>query len=171
MKDVFVQLSLYNCWANRQLLDYIAAIREELPQPQGTGSGSLLSILLHMWDAESVWWQRMKLFERIDRPGSGFDGHLEQLSGLLQAQNRQWAEWVSVSGEHVFAHVFQYWNSNREQIKQPIFEMLLHLFNHGTYHRGQLVLILKQMGCKKVPKTDFILWSRAERKKRSARSR
>jgi uncharacterized damage-inducible protein DinB len=38
--------------------------------------------------------------------------------------------------------------------------MLLHLFNHGTYHRGQLVNQLRQLGIAKIPPTDFIIWSR-----------
>jgi uncharacterized damage-inducible protein DinB len=38
--------------------------------------------------------------------------------------------------------------------------MLLHLFNHNTYHRGQLVTMLRQLGMDKIPATDFIVWSR-----------
>jgi uncharacterized damage-inducible protein DinB len=38
--------------------------------------------------------------------------------------------------------------------------MLLHLFNHGTYHRGQLVTMLRELGIEKIPPTDFIVWSR-----------
>ncbi|MGZ3851281.1 MAG: DinB family protein [Flavisolibacter sp.] len=38
--------------------------------------------------------------------------------------------------------------------------MLLHAFNHGTYHRGQLVNMLRQLGVDKIPGTDFIAWSR-----------
>jgi uncharacterized damage-inducible protein DinB len=36
-------------------------------------------------------------------------------------------------------------------------QMLLHVFNHGTYHRGQLINILRQAGVEKVPETDFIV--------------
>jgi uncharacterized damage-inducible protein DinB len=38
--------------------------------------------------------------------------------------------------------------------------MLLHVFNHGTYHRGQLVTMLRQLGIENIPATDFIVWSR-----------
>ncbi|MGZ3844574.1 MAG: DinB family protein, partial [Flavisolibacter sp.] len=57
-------------------------------------------------------------------------------------------------------HVFQYQNTKKEQFKQPIYQMLLHAFNHGTYHRGQLVNMLRQLGVDKIPGTDFIAWSR-----------
>ncbi len=55
---------------------------------------------------------------------------------------------------------FDYENSKGEQFKQPIFQMLLHVFNHGTYHRGQLVTMLRQLGVENIPATDFIVWSR-----------
>jgi uncharacterized damage-inducible protein DinB len=62
--------------------------------------------------------------------------------------------------EHHLDHVFQYQNKKGEQFKQPLYQMLIHLFNHGTYHRGQIVTILHQLGIKKIPQMDFIVWSR-----------
>jgi uncharacterized damage-inducible protein DinB len=38
--------------------------------------------------------------------------------------------------------------------------MMLHVFNHGTYHRGQLVNMLRQLGIEKIPPTDFSVWSK-----------
>ena len=39
-----------------------------------------------------------------------------------------------------------------------IYQMLVHVFNHSTYHRGQLINMLRQLGIEKVPTTDFALW-------------
>jgi len=38
--------------------------------------------------------------------------------------------------------------------------MLTHVFNHGTYHRGQLITMARQLGVEKLQQTDFIIWSR-----------
>ena len=113
-----------------------------------------------MLDAESIWWQRMKLQERIVLPSDSFNGNMKELSSNLLNQNRQWHEWVMNANEHQLQHVFQYQNSKREQFKQPIYQMILHVFNHGTYHRGQLVNILRQLEVNSIPQTDFIVWSR-----------
>ena len=43
---------------------------------------------------------------------------------------------------------------------QPLYQLLLHVFNHATYHRGQLVTILRQLDVQNIPQTDFIAWSR-----------
>jgi uncharacterized damage-inducible protein DinB len=57
-------------------------------------------------------------------------------------------------------HVFQYYNTKRELFKDPTWQMLLQVFNHGSYHRGQLVNMLRQLGVEKIPQTDFIVWGR-----------
>jgi uncharacterized damage-inducible protein DinB len=42
-----------------------------------------------------------------------------------------------------------------------VVDVFLHVLNHGTYHRGQLVNMLRQLGIEKIPQTDFIVWSRS----------
>ncbi len=161
MKEILSQLSAYNIWANQLLFDIINQLPEEKQKQEVSSSfKTLFATVLHLLDAESIWWQRMKLQERIVRPSENFSGDFKVLSNLLLQQNRQWKEWIQNAGEHQLQHVFQYQNSKREQFKQPVYQMLLHVFNHGTYHRGQLVNMLRQLGVEKIPATDFIEWSR-----------
>lgn len=161
MKEMLTQLSAYHLWANQLLLQAILLLPEEQQQKQVGGSfPSLHLTLLHMWDAESIWWQRMKLQERVAFPSQSFEGDTSEIITALLAQNKQWNDWVSTQHELVFQHVFLYQNSRKENFKQPIYQMLLHLFNHGTYHRGQLVNQMRQLGLQKIPQTDFIVWSR-----------
>jgi uncharacterized damage-inducible protein DinB len=161
MKEILVQLSTYNIWSNQLLFDLINQQPEE-KQKQALPSSftSLYKTVLHMWNAESIWWQRMKLLERIFIPAENFDGDMKELCSQLLSQNRQWNEWTTAANEHQLQHVFQYQNTKREQFKQPIYQMMIHVFNHGTYHRGQLVNMLRQLGVEKIPSTDFIEWSR-----------
>ena len=65
------------------------------------------------------------------------------------------------ASEANIVHVFAYQNSKRELFKQPVYEVLLQLFNHQTYHRGQLTNMLRQLGIDKIAATDFIVFSRA----------
>jgi uncharacterized damage-inducible protein DinB len=88
---------------------------------------------------------------------------MQELTIELLQQNRQWIEWINAASEAALDHVFQYQTSRKEQFKQPISQMLLHVFNHGTYHRGQLVNMLRQLEVEKIPQTDFIVWSRMKR--------
>lgn len=164
MKELLRQYAAYNTWAHQKLVNLIVALPEEKHKAEVPGShGSLYHTVLHMWDAESAWWQRMKLHERIIRPSENFNGSMRDVSNGLISQSRLWEEWVAHASELALEHVFQYQSMNGTQYKQPIWQMLLHVFNHGTYHRGQLINILRQLGVTKLPPTDFILWSRGRK--------
>jgi uncharacterized damage-inducible protein DinB len=161
MKEILVQMSAYHLWANSLLLDAINQLPEERQKQEVRSSfGGLFKTVLHMLDAESTWWQRMKLQERIIIPSDSFAGDMKELSNNLLHQNKQWQEWIVNASEHQLQHVFMYQNSKREQFKQPVYQMVLHVFNHGTYHRGQLVTILRQLEVNSIPQTDFIVWGR-----------
>ncbi len=161
MKELLVQYAAYNIWANQLLLDVINVLPEEKQKQEIVSSfPSLYKTVLHMLDAESIWWQRLKLQEHIIRPSDSFNGDLKMLSSNLLLQNKQWSEWLNNTNEVMLQHQFKYQNTKRESFKQPIYQMLLHLFNHGSYHRGQLVTMLRQAGVVKIPPTDFIVWSR-----------
>jgi uncharacterized damage-inducible protein DinB len=161
MKEILQQLAAYNIWANALLMEILKKLPGELHQKEIPSSfNSLEKTVLHMWNAESVWWQRMKLQERITGPMDNFNGKMEDAIEGLMLQNKQWNEWINKAQEHHLQHVFQYQNFKGEQFKQPIYQMLLHLFNHGMYHRGQIVNMLRQLGVDKIPQTDFIVWSR-----------
>lgn len=161
MKEILQQLALYNTWANNLLLGAIKDLPQEFHEKETASSfNSLQKTILHMWNAESIWWQRMKLQERINEPMENFKGNLQDAITGLAEQNRQWKEWIANASDHQLNHVFQYQNKKGEQFKQPLYKMLVHLFNHGTYHRGQLVTMLRQLGINKIPQTDFIVWSR-----------
>ncbi|HVE60593.1 MAG TPA: DinB family protein [Chitinophagaceae bacterium] len=161
MKEFLRQFAVYNIWANSLLKDVIIALPEEIQLREIPSSfGSLHKTILHMWDAESTWWQRTKLQERIIIQSEGFTGNTKQaFSGLLH-QNQEWNEFIINAQERQLQHELIYRNSKREQFKQPVFQILLHIFNHGSYHRGQLVNMLRQLGVDKIPQTDFIVWSR-----------
>ena len=161
MKEILQQLAAYHIWANELLLEAVKKTPESLHQKEIPSSfTSLLKTVVHMWNAESIWWQRMKLQERIIEPKDSFNGNMTDAVEALMQQGKQWKDWIFHSQEHHLDHVFQYQNFKGEQFKQPIYQMLLHLFNHGTYHRGQIVTMLRQLEIDKIPQTDFIVWSR-----------
>ncbi len=164
MKELLKQYAAYNNWASQRILDVILALPEE-KQIAGVASSypSLYKTVFHMWDAESIWWQRLKLQEHIIRPSENEKATMQDVAtGLLQ-QSRQWEEWVSGASDLSLDHVFQYQNTKREVFKMPVYQMVHHVFNHGTYHRGQLITILRQLGADKLPGTDFSLWTRGRK--------
>lgn len=161
MKEILIQLAAYNSWANQKLITCILALPEEKWQQTIPNSfDSFEKTLLHMWDAESNWWQRLKLQENIIPPSANFRGSVRELTSALQHQNKLWESWIGNASPAALEHVFMYQNSKREPFKMQVVQMLIHVFNHGTYHRGQLVTMLRQIGIDKIPMTDFAIWVR-----------
>ena len=107
MKEQLQQLSAYHVWANQLLLDLINNLGEEKQHREVASSfNSLYKTVLHMLDAESIWWQRMKLQEHIRIPSQEFTGNMKELSAALLQVNRQWVEWISNASEKLIQHPF-----------------------------------------------------------------
>ena len=157
MKQILQQYTAYNIWANQRIFDCINNLSDDqIDREIASSFSSIKKTVLHIWDAESIWWQRLKLSEKIIRPSEEFTGNFTELVKKLDQQSTEWKDWVDNATEVQLQHVFAYQNTKKEQFKQPVYEMLLHLFNHGTCHRGQLVTMLRQLGIDKIPPTDVM---------------
>lgn len=161
MKELLQPFAEYNYWANKRITDAILQMDEATHQQHVPNSfTNLYATILHMWDAESIWWQRMKLHEKLLIPSQTFNPNMKEAINGLISQSQLWADFVTSASEMKLLHVFEYKNSHKEIFRQPLNEVVLHVFNHGTYHRGQLVTMMHALGQAKIPPTDFIVWSR-----------
>jgi uncharacterized damage-inducible protein DinB len=163
MKELLQQYAAYNVWANNILLERIKKLSEEQINKEIASSfPSLYKTTVHLWFAEDIWWQRMQLVENIVVAANSFTGGFSELCSHLYKQNQQWAAWVNAASNNQLNQVFAYMR-NKEQNKMKVHDMLLHLFNHATFHRGQLVTLLRQLGEDKIPATDFVAWCRLQK--------
>jgi uncharacterized damage-inducible protein DinB len=161
MKQLLQQYAAYNLWANKIITDKLSQISTEVLYKEMNDSfGGIYKTVVHLLDVESIWWQRLKLQEHVEWPGKNFKGNFEELSQQLLLLSKQWSDWVHAANDINLTHVFGYQNSKKEFFKQPVYEMLMHLFNHQTFHRGQIITMLRQNGIEKIPRTDFIVFSR-----------
>jgi uncharacterized damage-inducible protein DinB len=161
MKELLLSYASYNVWSNTKLIETSLLLPETIQQQLVKSSfATLTQTWQHIWDAESGWWQRLQLAEHTIFPSSIKPHSLAEISPALLHQSKLIEEWVKQSNELQLQHVSAYQNTKKEQFKQPVWQILLHVFNHGTYHRGQVVTILRELGVGKIPPTDFIFWAR-----------
>jgi uncharacterized damage-inducible protein DinB len=161
MKEILKQYAAYNAWANLKLCEAILSLSPELQQKEVVSSFPNLHLtVLHMWDASSIWWQRMKMQENVVAPSINFRGSTQEAVHGLQQQDRLWEEWVANANDMSLEHVFKYYKTKSEYYKQPVHQVVMQVMNHGTYHRGQIVMMLRQLGFLKIPQTDFVVWCR-----------
>jgi uncharacterized damage-inducible protein DinB len=147
-------------WAD----DIMFAAISEVPPGQldhdfGSSFKSLFGTLNHVYLAELVWLKRIQ-----GNPGTKI-ADLEapaDLSALGQAWpelHRAWIDWSrSMSDENLRAPlIFRSMQGTEAQL--PLWQIVLHVVNHGSYHRGQVATMLRQSGIKP-PGTDLLAFYR-----------
>ncbi len=152
------ELLLYMLWADRQTLQAVRPVKEEdLTRDAGISFKSILGTMAHMLGAQQVWLSRFS-----GRPL----GRLPNLDDFpdLMSWITAWEETASdlkaflagLTDEQLAADLS--WSNTRgDSFTRPLWQPLLHLVNHSTYHRGQIVSLLRQMGYK-APSTDLIYY-------------
>lgn len=139
MKQLLQQYSAYNMWANRILLERIGQLSEEQVNKEIASSfPGIYKTVLHMMDAESIWWQRLKLAEHVDFPSHTFKGNFEELSRILLQLSQQWEEWIRKANEVNINHVFAYQNSKKSFLNNRFMKffyiyLIIKLFTGGRW--------------------------------------
>ena len=161
MKEMFVQLARYNTWANMQLISVLLQLDEEQLDMEIVSSfSSLRKTVYHMWSAEDIWLQRLLLAEKPVWAESVFTGSFEEAVKKWQQASKKLQSFTEKQfSDESFQHVMQYHNLKKQPVKLPVHIGLMQAFNHATYHRGQLVTMLRQAGVTKIPGTDFHIFA------------
>jgi uncharacterized damage-inducible protein DinB len=93
--------------------------------------------------------------EGTARPG-GFPDQ-----GSLRARwdevEREQADFVKGVSDESLAEVIGYVNTRSEEWRYPLWQMMQHVANHSTYHRGQAATMLRQLGKEPAP-TDLLIF-------------
>ena len=161
VKNIFIQYCSYNLWATTFLVDTIKNLPEKVHQAEVKSSfPGLYKTLMHLLDVENNWWHRLNGNEKSGAYNKETSYQLSEVSTLLHQCQSRWLDWVLAIEEKDFYNQVNYKNLKGEPFKQPLYQILLHIFNHGTYHRGQLITILHQLNIQNIPQTDFIVWTR-----------
>lgn len=148
MLNYFETIYRYNEWANERVLDCIRAqnIRDE----------RIYSWFAHSLVAQLFWLNRILLKPAPEYKLWGtYD--LGQLIDLNREANRGWKEFVQ-SGRS-FDSILHYTNNAGDKFSNQISMIMIHVVNHGTYHRGQIAARIRELGYEPV-NTDFIMWDR-----------
>jgi len=158
----FRQLAAYNHWANLRL--YGAAL--ELPEEAyrrstGVFFGSLHGTLNHLLLTDRIWLKRLTgTGEHPDR----LDAILhDDRRDLLRARMAEDARLNEVVGSYTDADLVQsiaYQTTSGKAYNQPRQDILLHLFNHQTHHRGQAHACCSILTGSEPPSLDLLAFQR-----------
>lgn len=162
MKELLQQYAEYNVWANKKMIDAMLKLEGGLADKEITSSfPSIRATVFHTWSAEFIWLQRLQLAEHPVWLAGDYQGTFGEACGDWQKVSAALVQFVEKQfDDKAFTHVLQYYDLKKNSHKTPVFQVLQHVFNHSTYHRGQLVTMLRQVGATEIPGTDFIAFAR-----------
>ena len=161
MKELIVQCAEYNVWANNRIINLLLKLEPGIAEKELTSSfPTLKATVIHMWSAESIWLQRLQLTEHPQWIQNSFAGSFEEACLECQKTSSIIEEFVKNQyDDRSFSHIVQFYDWKKLAHKMPVFQVLHHIFNHSTYHRGQLTTMLREAGIKEIPMTDFIVFA------------
>ena len=144
----------YSAWASQKLLDAVGALSaDDLNRNIGVSHGSLVGTLGHIQFADWIWYTRA--IAPMDRPAETLDVMQSAWPDLLQ----KWISWADTLTDADIARVIDYKALDGKPLRTPLWQIILHVVNHATLHRGQAMAMLRQLGVKP-PGTDLIYYYR-----------
>lgn len=160
------QLYEYNAWANRRMLDACGAlVPKQWTKPLGSSFPSVRDTVVHIVGTEWVWLERWRghsadarEVEQMFAPPRFSD--LASVRAFWESNGGRLLDYVRALSAADLARRVAYRNTAGTAYESEQWEMLAHVVNHGSYHRGQVITMLRQLGAA-VPSTDFIAWRRA----------
>jgi uncharacterized damage-inducible protein DinB len=158
----FRQLASYNHWANLRL--YGAAL--ELPEesyrrPTGVFFGSLHGTLNHLLLTDRIWLRRL----------TGDGEHPDRLDAILYddrgellrariAEDARLKRVVDGYADDDLTQSVAYRTTSGKRYSQPLQDILLHLFDHQTHHRGQAHACCSILTGSEPPSLDLLQFQR-----------
>lgn len=156
--DDIRNLYAYNRWANRRLLSAVALLEpQELVRRLGGSFGTVQATLVHIMWGEWVWLRRW----RGESPKRRFDPsefpRIVDIELHWDAIAGDQADYIAGLTEERVTARLSYENLQGERWEYSLGHMLQHVVNHSSYHRGQVAMLLRQLG-REPPATDFLIY-------------
>lgn len=163
-KEVFVDITTiqalygYNQWVNERLL----AAAETLPTEQtrqrfGASYDSIHGTLAHILGAEIVWLSRWQGTSPSKLPNAADFASIADIRVRWQEQQAAMTEFLAGLTPERLAAPVHYVNTAGQAFALPLWQLMLHLVNHGTHHRSELADMLTRAGHPPAP-TDLLVY-------------
>jgi uncharacterized damage-inducible protein DinB len=154
--------SQYNHWANHLLFSKIEneLSEEQLDKEIISSFPSLRKTVYHIWDAEFIWLKRLNGESPEGGVSKDYNGNFPEAKKVILKLDQDFIDFVLTIDEQKANTNFTYKNIFGQTFTNPIWQSIHHCMNHSSYHRGQIVTMMRQLGLSDIPATDFIAYCR-----------
>lgn len=162
-KDGAARLLAYTSWANHRALRMAATLSpDDYKRDLRASHGGVRGTLTHMLWAEWVWlerWKGLPTPPKIDEAELADVVALRDRWTALEEHRRSWLETLR---PEALGEDLRYATTEGKVFVTPLWQLVQHVANHATYHRGQVVAMVRQLGGTAVS-TDMVAWDRERR--------
>ncbi|WP_428908181.1 DinB family protein [Niallia sp. Krafla_26] len=157
MKDPCIHLLQYDHWANVKLLEHIDQIQEDIfHKTLDSVFPTISETFYHIYRAHRIWFKRCLPLLALDESVTEF----HSIEHAKNSFNDLYPILIDAIDEHyVELGKIVYQNQKGTTFENEFDDIIHHLANHGTYHRGNIAAMIRQNGCKGTS-TDYIQYLR-----------
>ncbi len=170
MKESLLNFTGYNLWANTRIADLLKNNSSLLDKEMKSSFSSLRKTLYHIWGAEELWWKRLHGESLSKVPAMDFPGSFDEAITNFLSVSKNFSELVKSKDENYLQTNCNYKDTRGNSYSQPHWQMIMHCMNHSTFHRGQLITMLRELvredsfgGVTTIPATDMIVFFREKK--------
>lgn len=153
----------YTWWANARVLALAETLSaEEFARPLGGSFPSVRETLAHMYSSEWIWFERWQGRSPASLPPGEDPSTLADLREKWAAVEANQRAFVAGLTQASVNAALSYRNVKGDPFSHVLEDVLIHVVNHATHHRGQAVTMVRQLG-KPAQTTDFLVYIREGR--------
>lgn len=150
----------YNVWAGGRFLSAAQALSEgDFLRDLGDGVGSVRDKLAHLCGADEVWMARIAGDFSPKMPAKDEFPNAQVLKSRQESVHARYLSFLESATEESLASSIAYRNLRGQEFSTPLYQVLMHVSNHGTYHRGQAASLIRRISGSP-PVTDLIEYFR-----------
>lgn len=157
LKDIR-ELYHYNRWANHRILAAAGKLAgDAFIRPMGNSFSSVRNTLAHILGAEWIWLERWQgRFPTALLDAGGFPS-VRSLESRWKTVEQDQDRFIQALAEQRLKEDLSYLNREGRRFSYPLWQQMVHVVNHSSYHRGQVTTLLRQLGAEAVS-TDLLLY-------------
>ena len=143
-----IELYAYNRWANARILNTAMGIDDaQFCAPLLPGLPSLRHILAHAYGAEWIWRKRCEEgFSPVAMPSADEFPNVDALYTLWMPEQETMRAYVGQLSNAQLEEKMAYRTTSGNKLAAPLWQVLLHVVNHGTQHRAEAAAVLTALG-------------------------
>jgi uncharacterized damage-inducible protein DinB len=151
----------YHYWARDRVLDAVAAITpDQYDKALGSSFTSIRETLTHTYAAEWAWYQRWHGESPTALITADRFADLAALREAWLEHERKMRAFVAGLTDAGVGRVLEFRLFNGTAGASPLWQMVQHVVNHASYHRGQVTTMLRQLGAQPAKSMDMIAYYR-----------